>query len=276
MRSQLFILFLFFSINYKSFAQTDSSIFNFTKHKIDSKFLQENREYWVSLPLNYSETVNYNVMYVFDAEWRFDLIRNIEFDFSANQKIEKHIIVGIPHMNIDYKRNYDLSFSQSRTEYDGESVDSTWYNSSNSGGGHNFYNYLTQELIPSIDSIYATNGNNTLVGHSMGGYFGAYILSMNHPFSTLHLYDPSIWYSNGEAVEVIKNGIKKDGAVNILITYQPKPSFHKQKIEALIDELKKIESINLNYYLYEKETHNSLFLPSFMKGINLLMENKQE
>ena len=213
--------------------------------------------------------MTYNVMYVLDAEWRFNLVRNIEFDYSANNKIDKHIVVGIPHINWKSQRGIDLSFSQSRIEYDGERVDSTWYNSSNAGGGLHFYRYLTEELMPTVDALYATNGNNTLVGHSMGGYFGGYILSMNHPFTNLHLFDPSIWYSNGEVVEVIKKGIPKKEKVNVFITYQPQPAFHKKKIEALIEELKHSNKIKLNHHLYNNQTHNSLFLPSFLEALKL-------
>ena len=106
----------------------------------------------------------------------------------------------------------------------------------------------------------------------MGGYFAGYILSMKHPFSTLHLYDPSIWYSNGEVIEVIKKGVPKIENVDILITYQPQPPFHKSKIDQLINELEKAKNITLYTKLYEDETHNSLFLPSFLKGISLQLK----
>ena len=263
---------IFFIFSQSVYGQLDTCTFQFKKHTTQSSHLQQKRDFWVSLPLNYSDSLAYKVMYVFDAEWRFNLIRNIEFDYSANEKIDKHIIIGIPHIDWEYQRGIDLSFSQSRMEYDGDEVDSTWYNSKNSGGGLKFYKYLIQELIPAVDSLYSTNGNNTLIGHSMGGYFAGYILSMNHPFSTLHLYDPSIWYSNGEVIEVIKKGIPKIENVDILITYQPQPPFHKSKIDQLIDELEKAKNITLNTKLYEDETHNSLFLPSFLKGVSLQLK----
>ncbi|MTI21789.1 alpha/beta hydrolase, partial [Fulvivirga sp. RKSG066] len=251
------------------FSQIDTCTFKFTKHTIQSSYLNQDREFWVSLPLNYSDNLSYNVIYVFDAEWRFNLISNLEFDFSANNKIEKSIIVGIPHIDWEYTRARDLSFSQSRMEYDGEKVDSTWYKSKNAGGGLAFYNYLTKELMPAVESNYATNGKNSLIGHSMGGYFAGYILSLNHPFETLHLYDPSIWYSDGEVTDVVKHGIPNDKNVNVFITYQPVPAFHKQKIEELIEELKKAKNVTLHTRLYTSQTHNSLFLPSYLEGIKL-------
>lgn len=253
-------------------SQTDTCVFPFAKHRISSSHLQQQRDFWVSLPLHYADTNTYGVIYVLDAEWRFDLVRNIEFDYSANQKIDKHIIVGIPHIDWEYQRGIDLSFSQSRMEYDGEAVDSTWYNAGNSGGGMKFYQYLTEELMPAVEAMYATNGDNTLIGHSMGGYFGGYLLSMNHPFSTLYLFDPSIWYSDGEVTSRIKKGIPKQDTVQVLVAYQPVPAFHGAKIEDFIAALKKHKNVSLHSQRYDDETHNSLFLPALLKGISLQLK----
>jgi predicted alpha/beta superfamily hydrolase len=236
------------------------------RHTIESKHLSESRDYWISLPLNYSDSLNYPVIYVFDAEWRFELIKNISFDLGAYKKIQNSIIVGIPHIDWENKRGRDLTFSQSKIEYDGEEVDTTWYNDSNSGGGKEFYNYLTKELIPDVNKNYSTNGHETLIGHSYGGYFGAYILSLKHPFEVLHLYDPSTWFSNGEVIRKFKSA-NYSQKTKIHLTYQPIPEFHKNKIEELIKELKTNKYIELTTEFYENDTHNSLFLVSFYKGI---------
>ena len=236
------------------------------EHNIYSEYLNEDRKYWISLPLRYVDSLSYPVIYVFDAEWRFDLIRNIVFDWGANQKIKNSIIVGIPHIDVQEKRGQDLTFSQSRVEYDGEEVDSTWYNDSNSGQGMKFYHYLIHELIPDVNKNYATNHHETLIGHSYGGYFGGYILSLNHPFEVIHIYDPSIWFSNGEVTERLKTSDRQK-EVKIHLTYQPIPEFHKNKIEDFITELEKKKHIILTKQFYQNETHNSLFLDSFYQGI---------
>ena len=53
------------------------------QHTIQSEHLNESRNYWVSLPLRYSDTVKYPVIYVLDAEWRFELVKHIVFDQGA-------------------------------------------------------------------------------------------------------------------------------------------------------------------------------------------------
>lgn len=72
--------------------------------------------------------------------------------------------------------------------------------------------------------------------------------------------------------EAIKMGIPHKNKMHVLITYQPVPIFHKEKIEQFIQELKTVNSISLNYQLYEKETHMGLFLPSLIKGLEWQME----
>lgn len=236
------------------------------RHTLSSTHLQEHRDYWVALPFHYSDTSSYPVIYVLDAEWRFEFIRQLVFDWGANGKLQQAIVVGIPHMDWRNKRGIDLTFSHSRIEYDGAVVDSTWYNASNSGGAQHFYNYLTQELMPHVDSHYSTNGIETLIGHSYGGYFGGYLLSMNHPFEVLHLYDPSMWYSNGEVLERFSQQASNK-SVQVHLTYQPIPSFHKEKIEAFIELLEATPTIQLSTQFYPNDTHNGLFIDSFYQGI---------
>lgn len=239
------------------------------QHSISSNELHEARNYWVSLPLNYSDSLSYPVIYVLDAEWQFDLIRNIAFNLGGHNKIQKSIIVGIPHIDEEFKRGIDLTFTHSRTEYDGDTVDSSWYNSSNSGGAENFYNFFVKELIPDVNKNYSTTNHETLIGHSYGGYFGGYLLSIEHPFEVLHLYDPSVWYSNGEIISRLKSKKTTHKATKIHITYQSEPAFHKQKVEEFILELEKHKAFEVTKHNYQEETHNSLFLDSFYQGIQL-------
>lgn len=252
-------------------AQTDTCLSATASYSIESEHLKELRSHWVSLPLSYDPQKSYPVIYLFDAEWRFELIRHVAFDLGGNKKTPGHIIVGIPHIEWEVKRSRDLTFSQSRMEYDGEAVDSTWYHAGNAGGARAFYQYLREELIPDVERNYRCNGQRILVGHSLGGYFGTYLLSeKEQPFSAMQLYDPSIWYSDGEVTERIKEQGITSPAPHVYISYQPEPAFHAQKIEALIETLRSLEGVSVEATKYNGETHNSLYLPSFLEGMKAL------
>src|SRR5438105_7714894 len=70
------------------------------------------------------------------------------------------------------------------------------------GGGQNFKEYITHQLIPKIDSEYRTQKNKrALLGHSLGGYFVLYALlnqleNKTSDFNTFVAASPSLWYNN--------------------------------------------------------------------------------
>jgi predicted alpha/beta superfamily hydrolase len=220
--------------------------------------------------LNYDSTKSYPVLYVLDAEWRLDLIRPIAYDMAGNKRIPHHIIIGIPHIDWEFKRGIDLTFSHTRNEYDGSATDSTEYNSLNSGGGMLFFHYLKDELVPDVNKRYATSGFNILVGHSYGGYFGSYILPLEHSFSAFQLYDPSIWYSDAEAIKHVMLHLNKSRQAHVFIAYQNDPAFHYKKIKKLIKTFVSYPNIRLTHKEYYGETHNSLFMYSFIDGMKVL------
>lgn len=264
--------FILLTLSSSTIAQMDTCINRTLKYKIISEHLQESREYWVSLPMRFDSSKKYPVIYVLDAEWRFDLIRNLAYDLAGNRKIPHHIIVGIPHIDWEFKRGIDLTFSQSRMEYDGEEVDSTWYNSKNSGGAIKFYQFLQKELIPHVNGNYKTDGN-ILVGHSYGGYFGMYLLGLEHQFKAMQIYDPSIWYGNGEVLDQIEANYNADDTIHVYIAYQNDPEFHYTKIKDLISLLKNYPTLKLDQKEYNEETHNALYLFAFLDGIRKLYLN---
>lgn len=267
MNSLRFVQILLLLCGIPAKAQETNCIKPSIKHTIYSEHLQESREYWVSLPVNYDESNSYPLIFVLDAEWRFDLVKEIVFDLGGNNQINRSIVVGIPHVEPDKKRGIDLTFSHTRVEYDGDAVDSTWYNSGNSGSAKAFYNYLSKELIPELNQYYSCSSHETLVGHSYGGYFAAYLLGFNEqPFDALHIYDPSIWFGDGEATASVKSADLKR-PIKVFVSYQPKPNFHKEHIESLIDSMEGIPLLELESRFFTEQSHNSLFLPSFYEGI---------
>lgn len=256
------------------YAQQDTCIAPVQTYQIESQHLGATRQFWISLPLRYDPQKAYPVMYVLDAEWRMDLVRPISYDFGGNELIPQHIVVGIPHIDWRSQRGKDLTFSQSRIEYDGSIVDSTTYNTSNSGQAAFFYKYLTTELIPKVNQLFKTSGQNMLIGHSYGGYFGAYILGRDHPFQTFHIYDPSIWYSDGEVLERIQQELDRNRALTVYLSFQPAPSFHAGKIRKLIQLLESYPNIRLGWSFFPDYSHNALFLPSFWEGIRFTFPKK--
>jgi predicted alpha/beta superfamily hydrolase len=263
----IYLLFLSTSLN----AQVANILVEIEKYTIDSKILETERNYWVSLPLNYDSSVAYPVMYVLDAEWKFSITNALEKDLSGNGKIPPHIVVGITHPN----RRLDMTFSTTKVNSNGME-DTTMWNTQNTGNGLKFLGFIEDELIEEINRRYSTSGFNILIGHSLGGYFCSYILPIQKSFRSLQIYDPSIWYNDGEAIKQVDNNLSQSTNCIIYIAssgkFEDQVSNHHKKIEELLDTLNRFPNIHSAYKCYENEHHNSMYLYSFLDGMSMLYE----
>ncbi|SHE71922.1 hypothetical protein SAMN05444274_102195 [Mariniphaga anaerophila] len=236
---------------------------------IQSTFLGQNRQIWVSLPEKYDSRKSYPVLYVLDAETHFKLIQGLENSLSNSKKIPEHIVVGIPHVNKEKERIKDLTFSLSKVNPYGDKILPPFFNRQNCGGGYRFLDFLNKELIPFVDSAYATTGFNILCGHSLSGYFASYMLSLPHSFQAVQLYDPSVWYAEGEATKQLQNGISKN-KLSVFLAYQQNPDFHFQQVKSFGETLDKTPIDNYKREVFTDENHHSIFLIAFIHGMEWL------
>lgn len=250
-------------------AQVDTSLVEIKKYTVDSKILETKRDYWVSLPSNYDSTLMYPVIYVLDAQWKFGITNALEKELSENGKIPNHIVVGITNPN----RRHDMTFSTTKVKHTGE-TDTTSYDSQNSGNGFKFLAFVEEELVKEVNLRFSTSGFNILVGHSLGGYFCSYIVPIQKSFQSLQIYDPSIWYSDGEAIKEIESKLSQDKYATIFLSssgnFEKQFANHHQKIEELHQTLNRFPTIKSEYRTYENEHHNSMYLYSFLDGMSML------
>jgi hypothetical protein len=137
------------------------SSFNFYSRTIKDTF-----KIFICLPKNYDKNKDtYPAVYILDANVAFDMISTLMKLISNGLDCKQAIYVGVGYkdfMVMDSLRGRDYSYPQK----DGIP---------GSGGGKQFTAFLRNELIPYIDSTYRTkSGDNTLIGHSLGGYFVFY------------------------------------------------------------------------------------------------------
>ncbi len=243
------------------------------RRQINSKFLNETREVWIGYPANYDSTKSYPVMYVMDAEWQFDIAYAVMKELAVNDKIPQHIVVGIP--KIDYKkRGKNLTFTISEFASNGkpDETAASYFNEENTGGGKVFLQHLTREVVPLIEERTNTNGFDVFIGHSLSGYYGAYILTMETPFNAFQLYDPSIWYNRGDAVKHFRETVSEKTSANVFIassnTGRDRQQYNidtqRQFHEALLEK-----NINSELKVYE-EDHGSVRLPALIDGLSKL------
>lgn len=246
---------------------------------IESTHLNETREFWVGLPNDYDSTKTYPTLFVLDAEYWFDITYALTKEFYQNQdKSPEMIVIGIPQIDRQH-RKMDMTFTDSK--YDSmEQIDSALvWNASQTGGGLNLLHHIENEIIPYVNATYSTNGFNTMVGHSLGGYYCAYIIPIQTSFSAFLIYDPSIWYNSGDALRHLEKNLAKDYKTNVYITSGLKfngPDVmvrnHLNKIDSLNVLLQSYPNINLGSKSYPNEHHGSMYLYSVMDGLTYLFD----
>jgi predicted alpha/beta superfamily hydrolase len=252
----------------------------FEVHKIKSKVLKEKRSIWVGLPVNYHKDSSYAVVYVLDAEHRFDLTYTLTKElFENHNKIPEVIVVGVPHIDRFHRIN-DLTFTDSKVDAKGKEDTLGYFTSSMTGNGLFFLKFLEDEVVTYVNKKYSTNGFNTLVGHSIGGYFCAYILPIQKSFSAFQIYDASIWYNDGDAIKHIQKELDSNYKSNIFISKglafngpREYVDHHLLMIDSLGTLLVKYPKLTITTSAYEKD-HNEMYLFSIMDGLFALFKDE--
>ena len=151
------VLILFFLIN-TSFSQTIYESF-------ESEFLNDSRELKIQLPRNYDDNnkKNYPLIIVLDGDYMFEAVSGSVDYLSYWGNIPESIIVGINQID---SRFDDCSVL--------DNIDFIPISSS-----ANFFDFISQELIPFFDKKYRTTKFKIAVGHEATANYINYFLLNN-------------------------------------------------------------------------------------------------
>jgi hypothetical protein len=238
--------------------------------QLKSHYVGQVYEIDISFPKEYKRKANnnYPVVYVLDAEYNFGCVSYITRRLIKNGDIPEVLLVGIAYNTTDddfyKKRNRDCTPPSSIHGY-------------HTGGVENFILFLSNELMPFINSNYRTvPEDRTIVGHSISGFFNCYVL-FKHPtlFKRYIIVSPSLWYSN-----------------EVIFQYEEEYADHYQDLAATIffstgmaesDQMvstsKKFisilsgrgyPSIRFKSMMPDDENHRSLFPYAFTKGMRFV------
>lgn len=183
--------------------QENQKVFEFGEVlEIESESLNENRVINVHLPDGYlpNGEETYPVIYVLDGSYNEDFphIAGLVQFMNMYQLLPKSIVVGIA--NVDRYRDFTYPSSVKRDLKDIPT----------SGGSESFIRFIENELQPTIAKQFKTNGNNMLVGQSLGGLLATEIL-MTKPdlFNDYIIVSPSLWWDNEKLVNKTEKYFKE-------------------------------------------------------------------
>ena len=246
---------------------------------------------FVRLPNEYKNNSKaYPTMFLLDPEYLFTICYDIRSIF------ENYIIVGIGHMDLDFKeldkktreeRNeiyrvrdflpWKLDKNIFRAGADKDLVDKII---TNSGQAEKFVTLIANQIIPLIDNKFRTTTDRTLIGHSFGGVFATFML-LCYPevFSKYIAITPvlaSQYYEQKKMFDVFD---KKSPATKKLVYFSIGGEEKDDRIADYIGTLKtsclkisQLPNIDSKVEILDGETHASVVTPSIWRGLKFFAE----
>jgi predicted alpha/beta superfamily hydrolase len=153
-----------------------------------------------------------------------------------------------------------------------------------SGGGENFYKFLKTELLPHIHASYRTDtSNQTMMGHSFGGYFVLYALlrdlQENIPFNYYVAASPSLPYYDFYLKKQFESlSLQNAGkAIPQLYLTTGEMEIAQDTLHSFSQfrhMLSEKDFIRLKTKIYAGLEHMGTAVPSFEEGVELILKNE--
>jgi predicted alpha/beta superfamily hydrolase len=254
------LLFLFVSI---ASAQTLEDNPRAMNAVINSEILKEERKLVIYLPDDYHTSENhYPVLYLLDGGTHFHHATGAVNFLSQYGKIPDMIVVSV--INVD--RNRDFS------PVHDESIPT-------SGGAEKFLGFMSEELIPSLDSDYRTTGFNVLMGHSFGGTFAVYaLLTKPEVFDAYIAISPYLQFADNYLVKESMVSLRpyEKSRKYFYMTVGDEPDYF-DPLEAFSSTLeqKTAGTVTFKYVKMPSEDHASVPYISLFKGIRFIFSDWQ-
>lgn len=242
-----------------------------TTHTLHSNILNEDREYWVSLPDSYSGEEShkrYPVLIVLDGNLHFKPIAGMAnymgSDTYRSWKIPEMIVVAV--QNVDRRRDFTPDKIITVRE-------------NNTGGGDRFLGFLEEELIPELDRKYRTVPYRILYGHSLGGLLATHAyLKEKSLFNSLIAVDPSFGTWDSETMDKKLDSLTPRSFERFI--YMATANWGKRNISNRDRHVRFYESLNSKYAgvlpakleYFEGENHSSVPIIAFHNGISAIFE----
>ncbi|MBS1659639.1 MAG: alpha/beta hydrolase [Bacteroidetes bacterium] len=280
MAKALVILLLLFSVQAKAQKTMPGDVVI-----IASKILQENRTVYIHYPKPDSSNINkrFPVLYLMDGESHFDMLAQYA-DYLSRwdvKAIPQMIVVGVANT----KRTRDLTPSESIFNYYGKPDTSATSWMRPSGGNEKFLQFISQELIPYVDSNYKTISYKILAGHSFGGIASINCL-LTHPgmFDAYVAISPSFWWDREYVLKLADKRLREGTVLYKTLFYSDgnegmddSSTFHTNLLtfDSLLS-VRKIKGLVRTYKYYPTETHMTEPVTAYYDALRFIFKDWKE
>jgi len=238
--------------------------------KIESKQVGETRIINVWTPPSYQDgNGKYPVFYMADGGIKEDFphLANTISKLIKEKNIPPIILVGIENT----ERRRDLT-GYSESEYDAQYCPLA-------DGAKNFRIFITQELMPKINSKYRTSNQKGIIGESLSGLFVMETF-MQHPelFDFYIAFDPSLWWNDHYLIRNANDLFEKFPAKEIKLWFAGSSA---EDISQYTNELNSIlekntpNKLKWEYSDEPKEQHNTIFRATKEKALKWMLNDEK-
>ncbi|MBT8379950.1 MAG: hypothetical protein KJN64_12055 [Ignavibacteria bacterium] len=206
-------------------SENDFNLYNTQVKLINSQIVEDTFHIYISLPDGYDAAEkSYPVLYVLDGDISYGIAASISRYLEIGSNIPELIVIGIGYGAVDKdagkKRNRD-------------------YRTNDAGGAENFKKFISEELIPYIDSNFRTiTTNRTIAGYSLGGLYALYSLfTQPEVFNKYIIGSPYLLPANFIIFDYEEQATSTLGNVNAKIFISVGSEASEEKYFNPIDEL---------------------------------------
>ncbi|GAB3899016.1 alpha/beta hydrolase [Spirosoma agri] len=231
------------------------------------------------LPLEYddSTTKHYPVVVILDGNFHFPMLAASVHQYEKAGLLPPLILVGVGYRSfnaMDSLRVRDYLYPAALASDELKAP----------GGGERFRQFLSRELVPSIDSTYRTTSQNrTLLGHSFGGYFALYTLlsqakTKTHDFQNFVAASPSVWYHNFylNQLPAQLSQLNKADSIRLFLSVggQENPQWDIKPVSGLTTSIRQSHKVSLQGGVYDQLGHMDTGQLSFLKGLQYFYQSR--
>ena len=238
---------------------------------------------FVALPESYKADTarRYPVVYVTDAHVSFPLATQIYRLMRLSDDVPELIIVGIDGTNPEtWAAARFLDLTPTRNEAREAEVSTSLGQPVRSGDAAGFSRVLTTELLPDIEKRYRVTDDRTLVGHSLGGLFGTYMLfHAPNTFRRMILISPALYWDD----TVTFRHEEKYAAASRVLRAQLFIAAGSLESTSMLGNVKrftavlaerKYEGLVLHSLVFAEETHTSVGPAAIARGLRVMFQKQ--
>lgn len=146
------------------------------------------------------------------------------------------------------------------------------------GKAPDFLAFIKENIIPHLEENYRVTNDRTFVGHSGGGFFGAYVL-FNEPniFNRYLLSSPSLWGEDRSTFDNEQAYATKHDSLNVRLYL----SVGEEEIHDMVGEMREFVDIlrsreyhglKMHTHIFNDENHFSVWPVAVSRGLRVLFE----